>query len=136
MKKPTKGVLWHKVRFFIMRVFTSLILVRPATDSEASGFLLFANARDHAKKPPEAARQKLACDDIYEAVTLFTVNAAPRVRSVTIIDAIHTPIRIEKNAFFRGSPNTNAARLPVQAPVTGSGTATKSASARCRTFRL
>ena len=54
---------------------------------------------------------------------------APSVSRVTITEATQTPPNMAKKAFLRGRLNTKAARAPVQAPVTGSGTATKNSRA-------
>ena len=46
-----------------------------------------------------------------------------------MMDAMQSPASIAKKDFFFGSPNTNAASVPVHAPVTGRGIATKSVNA-------
>ena len=49
----------------------------------------------------------------------------PRLAKETIKPAIIMPPRMLGNAYLNRIPNTKAATLPVQAPVTGKGMATK-----------
>jgi hypothetical protein len=54
----------------------------------------------------------------------------------TIIDAMHTPRKIAENAYLKRILKSVAATHPVQAPVIGSGTATKSISPRNSYFSI
>lgn len=54
----------------------------------------------------------------------------PIVIEVTIVAEMNKPIVIPTSAFLIGIPNINAARVPVQAPVTGSGMPTNNAKPR------
>lgn len=53
----------------------------------------------------------------------------PWVINETITPEINTPRMIKGIAFFGGIPKTKAATDPLQAPVTGSGMATKNSRA-------
>ena len=54
----------------------------------------------------------------------------PNVIKLTIIPAIITPAAIKLKARQNGMPKITAAKAPVQAPVKGSGTATKGSKAK------
>lgn len=56
------------------------------------------------------------------------------VKNVTMMPAIITPAKIERNAFLNGNFKTSAAAVPVQAPVSGSGIATNVISAKSLYF--